>query len=108
MAEHLRIAQWDIVQFCLNPAHVSPEFPSGYWLAPTPPASAAQWHATLQALADDRTRFLAHLHRAPDLFAPFPHGTGQSLLREALVIADHNAYHVGQIVLVRQLLGAWE
>ena len=108
LAEHLRIAQWDIVEFCLNPAHVSPEFPGGYWPAPTPPADAATWQATLQALADDRTRFLEHLRRAPDLLAPLPHGTGQNLLREALLIADHNAYHVGQIVLARQLLGAWK
>ncbi|WP_242434548.1 hypothetical protein [Hymenobacter amundsenii] len=58
--------------------------------------------------AADRTRFLKHLRQAPDLLAPLPQGTGQNLLREALLIADHNAYHVGQIVLVRRLLGAWE
>ncbi|SDX34821.1 DinB family protein [Hymenobacter psychrophilus] len=107
LAEHLRLAQWDIVEFCLNPAHVSPEFPAGYWPAPTPPADVARWQTCLAQLEADRTRFLAHLRRAPDLLAPLPHGTGQSLLREALLIADHNAYHVGQIVLVRQLLGAW-
>lgn len=105
LTEHLRIAQYDIVEFCLDPAHVSPEFPQGYW--PTTPADKETWQTCLTQLQTDRTRFLAHLRQAPDLLAPLPHGTGQNLLREALLIADHNAYHVGQIVLVRQLLGAW-
>jgi hypothetical protein len=106
--EHLRIAQWDILQFTRNPHHKSPEFPSGYWPStPAPPDekawdnSAQAFRADLQALAglvaDDST----------DFFAKIPHGDGQTILRQALLAADHNAYHLGELVLLRRLLGAW-
>ncbi len=105
--EHLRIAQWDILEFSRDPAHVSPDFPDGYWPATAaPPASA--WQRSVDAFLADRDAMIA-LIRDPqaDLCRRIPHGTGQTLLREALVLADHNAYHVGQIVLLRRLLGCW-
>jgi hypothetical protein len=108
LLEHLRICQWDILAFSRNPEHRSPEFPDGYWpkgdAPPTPRAwdeSVAGFRADLQAMvelvADPQT----------DLFARIPHGEGQTILREALLVADHNAYHLGQLVLLRRCLGAW-
>lgn len=109
LVEHLRIAQWDIVEFSLNPGHTSPTWPEGYWPAPDTPATAADWEAALNHIRQDQARFMAYLHEsAPDLLAPLPHGTGQTLLREALLIADHAAYHTGQIILLRRLLHDWD
>ena len=101
------IAQWDILEFSRNPAHVSPEWPAGYWPESAPPTPGA-WERSIDAFLADRTAMIALVaNPAADLYRPFPHGTGQTLLREALVVADHNAYHVGQIVLLRRLLGCW-
>lgn len=109
LAEHVRIAQWDIVEFCRNPEHQSPKWPDEYWPAPDQQAQLADWQRTLRQIQEDRERFLALLHDpAHDLLAPLPHGTGQTLLREALLIADHTAYHTGQVILVRRLLKNWE
>ena len=109
LAEHLRIAQLDILEFSRNLAHESPEWPAGYWPAPDATIDEAGWQATLAAIQHDRDEFVALLHdEAVDLLEPFAHGTGQTLLREALLIADHNAYHTGQIILLRRLLGNWE
>lgn len=109
LAEHIRIAQWDILEFCLNPAHVSPPWPEGYWPSPTDTADEAAWQATLAHIQQDRDRFIELLEDpTQDLLAPLPHGTGQTLLREALLIADHTAYHTGQIILVRRLLKDWD
>jgi len=106
--EHLRIAQWDILEFSRNPKHVSPEFPAGYWPQAASPPSSAAW---TRSLAGFRTGLEAmeKLVRNPktDLFARIPHGDGQTILREALLVADHNAYHLGELVLLRRLLGAW-
>ncbi|MCC3160620.1 DinB family protein [Hymenobacter sp. 15J16-1T3B] len=107
LAEHVRIAQWDILEFSRDARHESPQWPEGYW--PADHADAARWQATLQQIKEDRTQFLALLQDpAHDLLAPLPHGTGQTLLREALLIADHTAYHTGQIILVRRLLNDWD
>jgi hypothetical protein len=107
LLEHMRIAQWDILEFCVNPRHVSPDFPSGYWPKDDAPAAGA-WN---RALASFRKDFLAikELVANPrtDLFTPIPHGQGQTILREALLVADHNAYHIGQLVTVRRSLGGW-
>lgn len=108
LLEHMRIALWDILEFMRNPGHVSPEFPSGYWPAHAAPADAAAWEASVQALH----RNLAELRKlagdeSKDLYARIPHGEGQTMLRELLVAADHTAYHTGQLVLTRKLLGAW-
>jgi hypothetical protein len=108
LLEHLRIAQWDILEFSRNAKHVSPKWPDEYWPKKAAPASVVAWNksvkrfrADLKAmewLVDDKKR---------DLFAAIPHGDGQTLLREALLLADHNAYHIGQMILLRRLLGAW-
>jgi uncharacterized damage-inducible protein DinB len=106
LLEHMRIAQWDILEFIRNPAHVSPEWPEGYW-----PESDAP--PTDKAFDESREAFTAAMKAlqqlvadpATDLLAPIPHGDGQSILREALLVADHNSYHLGEMVVVRTLLG---
>ena len=109
LTEHVRIAQWDIVEFCINPAHQSPQWPDEYWPPKEEQVDEKRWQATLARIAADRNRFVGLLRDASlDLFAPFGHGTGQSLYREALLIADHGAYHTGQIILLRRLLHDWE
>jgi len=106
--EHMRLAQRDILEFCVNPKYTSPEWPSGYWPKLAAPASAAAWNESLKGFQKD-LEAMAKLVGNPkiDLFARIPHGEGQTILREALLLADHNSYHVGQIVLVRKLLGDW-
>lgn len=109
LLEHLRLAQWDILEFSRNPKHKSPEWPEGYWPEGDAPPDAKSWEASVAAFRRD----LAEMERlvtdpSNDLFAPISHGQGQTLLREALLIADHNSYHVGQLVLLRRLLGAWK
>jgi hypothetical protein len=108
LLEHMRIAQWDILEFSRNPKHVSPEFDAGYWPEGDAPPDAAAWDRSVAAFRAD-LKAMQDLVADPsaDLFTPFPHGQGQTLLREALLIADHNAYHLGQLVIVRRLLGAW-
>src|SRR5881296_130789 len=107
--EHIRISQWDIVEFTKSAKHVSPEWPAGYWPASDAPPDAAAWDTSVAQVKRD-LQAMRRLVRNPatDLFARLPHGTGQTVLREALVLADHNAYHLGQLVLIRRLLGAWK
>jgi len=109
LLEHMRIAQWDILEFSRDPKHVSPEWPSGYWPKTPAPPNLVAWNKSLKNFARDLAT-MKKLVADPrtDLFARIPHGTGQTILREALLVADHNAYHLGQIVLVRRLLGAWK
>ena len=108
LLEHLRIAQWDILEFSRDPEHVSPAWPDGYWpKTPAPPDESA-WDKSVRRFRADRKAMQKLVaDPASDLFTPFPHGDGQTLLREVLLVADHNAYHVGQLVLLRRLLGAW-
>jgi hypothetical protein len=108
LLEHMRIAQWDIVEFSRNPKHVSPDFPSGYWPQTEGPPSPEAWEASLSGLRRDLKR-MEKLVSDPktDLHARIPHGDGQTILREALLLADHNAYHLGQLLILRRLLGAW-
>ena len=108
LLEHLRIAQWDILEFSRNPKHVSPEFPQGYWPEGDAPPEDAAWEKSVKAFQAD-LRAMQRLVKNPstDLPARIPHGTGQTILREALLVADHNSYHLGQLVLLRRLLGAW-
>lgn len=109
LLEHLRIAQSDILEFSRDPRHQSPDWPSGYWPAkPTPPDDKA-WDKSVRAFRRD-LKALCDLvaDDSTDLFATIPHGDGQTILREVLLAADHNAYHIGQLVLVRHLLGAWK
>lgn len=109
LLEHLRLGQWDILEFSRNPKHVSPDWPSGYWpTAPAPPDDEA-WDRSVEAFRRDLRELVAMVEdESVDLFAKIPHGDGQTVLREALLAADHNAYHVGQLVVVRRLLGAWK
>jgi DinB superfamily len=108
LIEHLRIAQWDILQFSVDPNHVSPDFPDGYWPKGDTPSDSEAWDRSVDAFRAD-LRAMMNLVADPstDLFTPLPHGEGQTMLREALLVADHNAYHLGQLVTVRRLLGAW-
>lgn len=109
LLEHLRLAQWDILEFSRNPKHKSPQWPEGYWPEGDAPANSAAWDASVAAFRRD----LADMEKlvsdtSKELSAPIPQGQGQTLLREALLVADHNSYHVGQIILLRRLLGAWK
>ncbi len=109
LVEHMRIAQWDILEFTRNPKHKSPEFPKGYWPAEQAPPNEKAWEKSVNAFRADlkaMTELIAN--ESTDMFAKIPHGEGQTVLREALLLADHNAYHLGQLVLVRRLLGAWQ
>ena len=108
LIEHLTIAQWDILEFSRNAKHASPDWPSGYWPANGKAPSDREWKSCLRKFAADAAA-MQKLVANPktDLSAKIPHGTGQTILREALLLADHNAYHVGQIILVRRQLGAW-
>jgi len=109
LLEHIRIAQWDILEFSRDPKHVSPKWPDGYWPKSAAPAGAAAWNASVRKIqADQKAMEKLVASKKTDLFAPIPHGTGQTVLREALLAADHNAYHIGQLVLLRRLLGAWK
>jgi hypothetical protein len=108
LVEHMRRSQWDILEFSRNPRHVSPEFPEGYWPQGDGPPSSKAWDASIKAFRKD-LKDMEKLVDDPktDLFARIPHGEGQTILREALLVADHNAYHLGQLVVIRRLLGAW-
>jgi len=109
LLEHLRLAQWDILEFSRNSKHASPEWPEGYWPAAEAPSSAAAWNRSIQQFRID-LKAMQDLVANPkaDLYARIPWGDGQTILREALLLADHNAYHLGQLVDLRRLLGAWK
>lgn len=107
--EHMRIAQWDILDFCRNPKYVSLDFPSGYWPRGDSPPDSRAWAKSVRDFRADLNaikRLVANPRT--DLFAAIPHGEGQTILREALLVADHNAYHLGQLVIIRRLLGIWK
>ncbi len=108
IVEHLRITQHDILDFCRNPAYREMKWPDDYWPPSAAPSSVAAWNASLREFRSDRTA-LQILAADPDiaLDATIPHGSGQTYLRELILVADHSAYHVGQLVLVRRLLGIW-
>jgi hypothetical protein len=108
LVEHLRFTQWDILDFSRNPDYATPSWPEDYWpKTPAPPDDAA-WDESVAAFRRD-LQAMQDLVADPktDLYAKIPWGDGQTILREAMLVADHNAYHFGQIVTVRQLLGAW-
>src|SRR5258708_8130136 len=108
LLEHIRIGQRDILEFSRNPKHVSPPWPKGYWPATDAPTSASAWNHSLRRVRED-LKAMEKLVASPktDLLAKIPHGSCQTILREALLLPDHNAYQVGQIVLLRRLLGEW-
>jgi hypothetical protein len=107
LLEHMRIAQWDILEFSRSASHASPEWPEGYWPDKNREASADDWQRSAEAFRAD-LRAMQELVEDPsnDLYAPVPHGDGQTLLREALLVADHNAYHLGALVTLRRALEA--
>lgn len=109
LLEHLRIAQWDILEFSRNSKHKSPDWPSGYWPKTEAPPKPDAWEKSVEQFESDLKAMQA-LVKDPktDLFARIPWGDGQNILREALLVADHNAYHVAQLVDVRRLLGDWK
>ena len=109
LLEHMRICQWDILEFSRNPKHVSPDFPDGYWPDGDAPPDSESWNKSVGAFRND-LQAMIDLVADPntDLYARIPHGDGQTTLREALLVADHNAYHLGQLVFLRRCLGAWE
>ena len=109
IAEHLRIAQWDILDFSRNENYKEMQWPAEYWPKEDAPADETAWQNCIAAINSDLNEFI-DLLRDPDadIFKPFPHGSGQTLLREALLIADHNSYHTGQIIVIRRLLGNWD
>ncbi|GAB3023246.1 DinB family protein [Spirosoma pulveris] len=109
LVDHIRIAQWDILEFSRDASHQSPPWPTGYWSKDQSPADEAAWQQALDQIRQDRDTFVDLLNDpSRDLYAPFEHGDGQNLLREALLIADHTAYHVGEIIIIRRLLDAWK
>jgi len=108
LLEHSRIAQWDILEFCRNAKYVSPGFPEGYWPKTPVPADAAAWEKSVEAFQRDLQETIKLVKNPKtDLYAKIPHGDGQTILREALLLADHNSYHLGQLVDLRRALGAW-
>ena len=108
LLEHMRIAQWDILEFSRDAKHVSPQFPDGYWPATEAPPSAEAWEKSAKAFGRDLEELKKLVSDSrTKLFERIAHGKGQTILREALLAADHNAYHLGQLVLMRRMLGAW-
>jgi hypothetical protein len=109
IVEHMRLAQSDILEFSRNPKHVSPPWPIGYWPKTQAPPNSTAWNKTVKAFAADLKAMCDLVSdSSTKLYARIPHGDGQTILREALLIADHNAYHLGELVLVRRQLGAWK
>ena len=109
LVEHMRLTQRDILEYCRNPNYVEPKWPDDYWPATDAPPSSAAWDESVARFRRDR-QALKQLANDPgiDPFAKIPHGSGQTYLRELLLVVDHNAYHLGELVAVRRLLGAWE
>lgn len=105
LLEHLRISQWDILEFSRNADHLSPSFPDGYWPDEDEPADDAAWESSLKEFRRDHDLMLALVKDVTiDLQAPIPHGQGQTILREALMLAQHNGYHIGQLMTLRKML----
>ncbi|HEY0376212.1 MAG TPA: DinB family protein [Pyrinomonadaceae bacterium] len=103
--EHMRIAQWDILEFSRSAGHVSPKWPEGYWPTKDAEPGAEAWGASVERFRADLEEMKAlAADEGTDLFARIPHGDGQTILREALLVADHNAYHLGVLVTMKRLL----
>jgi hypothetical protein len=106
--EHLRITQWDILEFTRDPKHVSPDFPAGYWPAAEAPPDDKAWDRSVAAFRADLEAIAHMTANSTDLLAPLAHAPDKTILREVLLVADHNAYHLGELVLLRRVLGAWQ
>ena len=107
LVSHIRIAQWDMLEFSKNGNHQSPKWPNEYWPKESGPKNETEWEECLNEIKTDRQAFI-QLLETEDLFEKIPHGSGQNILREALQIADHNSYHIAEIIVIRRLLGEWK
>lgn len=109
LLEHMRICQWDLVEYCLDPSgHQSPQFPEGYWPKDDAPPTDRAWDESIAAFKQDLRRMVEIISDSKrDLTAPLPGTPGHTILREVLILADHNAYHLGQVIVLRKALGAW-
>ncbi len=108
LLEHLRIAQWDILEFIRSPGHRSPPWPKGYWPSPEAMADETKWLGSIDRFRGDLNA-LQDLIEDPDtdLYAPLPHAPEYTIFREILTVADHNAYHIGEFAILRQVMGTW-
>lgn len=107
LVEHIRIAQWDMLKFCKDCDHTSPKWPDDYWPKETSPEDDSAWNASLKQINDDLDEFISIMEHS-DIYQTITNGDGQNILREALQIADHAAYHIGEIVAIRRFLGDWK
>ncbi|MGD8864535.1 MAG: DinB family protein [Anaerolineales bacterium] len=109
LLEHLRITQWDILEFIRDPDHESPDWPRGYWPSPSTTANEGQWSATITAFKSD-LQDLIDMLEDPDteLYTDLPHAEGYTIMRELLLVADHNAYHIGEFAILRQVMHTWQ
>lgn len=108
LLEHMRIAQWDILEFICNPEHVSPEWPEGYWPDGQQEADEDHWQGTIEAFRSNQLALEALINnRELDLSEDLSHAKGYNILREILVVSDHNAYHIGELAILRQVMGVW-
>ena len=109
LLEHMRLTQKDILNFCRNQDYKAPKWPDEYWPKITSPPELNDWQKSVNAFRTDR-QAMQSLIADPtlDLYAEIPHGEGQTYLREVLLVADHSAYHLGELVAVRRLLGVWK
>lgn len=107
LVEHIRIAQWDMLEFSKDDNHQSPKWPDDYWPKEAAPANDEAWEKSVKQVEDNLNEFIKLL-KSEDIYQPIPHGKGQTILREALQIADHTAYHTAEIIVIRRLLGAWK
>lgn len=107
LVEHIRIAQWDMLQFSKDAEHKSPKWPDDYWPKETAPADEEAWKGSVSQIDNDLDEFIELLEHA-DIYQPIAHGDGQTILREALQLADHNSYHIGEIVAIRRSLHDWK
>ena len=107
LVEHIRIAQWDMLQFCKDANHKSPKWPDDYWPRESAPKDESAWNGSLSQINSDLDEFIELMEHS-DIYQKLQHGDGQTILLEALQIADHNAYHIGEIVAIRRFLGDWK
>ncbi|MDB5124400.1 MAG: transporter [Mucilaginibacter sp.] len=107
LVEHIRIAQWDMLQFCKDASHTSPKWPDDYWPVKDAPEKDTAWNESLKQIDADLDEFIELIKRA-DLYQKIPHGQGQNILLEVLQVADHNAYHIGEIIGLRRMMGDWK
>jgi hypothetical protein len=107
LVDHIRIAQWDMLQFSKDTEHKSPKWPDEYWPKESEPVDDDAWEGSIEQIDNDLDEFIELLEHS-DICQPLEHGKGQSILLEALQIADHNSYHIGEIIAIRRMLGDWK